>query len=669
MGMGLGLRGTGWRGYLKGSDEKPELTWSLVRRVAGYARPYLRQIIEMFVLIVATTGLGLLVPLIMRYLIDHIIPSGNISQLIFLAVGMLFIPALSGLFRVWQRRLNAQIGEGVTYDLRMAIYAHLQRMSLQFFTNTKMGELISRMNNDVLGAQDAISNTIVDIATNTIQSVAVLAVMLTLEWHLTIVSIIILPFFILVSRRIARRLRNLSREQLEANAGMNATMQETLNIGGTLLVKLFGQAGEEVKRFDRRVSYLRDVNINRAVVGAFFIVIIGLVSAVGTSLVYGIGGYMVIRHTFTIGTIVAFGAYLSTLYTALQGLANDPVQFATSVVSFERVFEVIDLPLDIQEKDNPVQLANGRGELTFEDVSFYYDTHPINLLSDVQRYGQVDNIEAALSGNGHHEIEKNEVKTAALMHIPEISFPQEPQEGTEIHTQARQQALEHINFTVKPGDLTALVGPSGAGKTTITYLIPRLYDPTEGRILLDGFDLRDLSLDSLTAQVGMVTQETHLFHDTIRTNLLYAKLDASQTEIEQAARAANIHDFIAGLPDKYETIVGERGYRLSGGEKQRIALARVILKDPRILVLDEATSSLDSESEALIQEALKRLMAGRTSIVIAHRLSTILAADQILVLDRGRIVERGTHADLLARGGLYAHLYETQFRADRPKNN
>ncbi len=669
MGMGLGLRGTGWRGYLKGSDEKPELTWSLMRRVMGYARPYLRQIIEMFLLILGTTSLGLLVPLIMRYLIDHIIPSGNLTQLIILAVAMLFIPGLSGIFRVWQRRLNAQIGEGVTYDLRMAIYAHLQRMSLQFFTNTKMGELISRMNNDVLGAQDAISNTIVDIATNIIQSVAVLAVMFTLEWHLTIVSVIILPLFIVASRRIARRLRDLSREQLEANAGMNATMQETLNIGGTLLVKLFGRIDEEVSRFDKRVSYLRDVNINRAVVGAFFIVIIGLVSAVGTSLVYGIGGYMVIRHAFTIGTIVAFGAYLSTLYTSLQGLANDPVEFATSVVSFERVFEVIDLPLDIQEKTNPIQLSGVRGELSFDDVSFRYDAHPLNLLSEVQRYGEIDNVEAALSGNGHHPHEKLEDKTTLARQgsMPGVVYP--PPEGSEIHTQARQQALEHISFSVKPGELTALVGPSGAGKTTITYLIPRLYDPTDGRILLDGNDLRDVSLDSLTAQIGMVTQETHLFHDTIRTNMLYAKLDATQAEIEQAARAANIHDFVNELPDKYETVVGERGYRLSGGEKQRIALARVILKDPRLLVLDEATSSLDSESEALIQEALKRLMAGRTSIVIAHRLSTILAADQILILDRGSIVERGNHTDLLARGGLYAHLYETQFRADRPKSN
>jgi len=653
---------------MKGSDEKPELTWGLMKRVMGYARPYLRQIIFMFILILGTTGLGLFVPLIMRYLIDHIIPSGNITQLVILAIGMLFIPGLSGLFRVWQRRLNAQIGEGVTYDLRMAIYTHLQRMSLQFFTNTKMGELISRMNNDVLGAQDAISNTIVDIATNIIQSVAVLGVMLSLEWHLTIVSVIILPFFILATRRIGRRLRDLSHEQLEANAGMNATMHETLNIGGTLLVKLFGRMNEEVDRFDRRVSYLRDVNINRAVVGAFFIVIIGLVSAVGTSLVYGIGGYMVIHQLFTVGTIVAFGAYLSTLYTSLQGLANDPVTFATSVVSFERVFEVIDLPLDIQENANPVRLTDVKGELVFNDVSFCYNSHPLTLLSDVQRFGEIDNIEAALSGNGR-EAHKTEEKTTPVIPVPEAMLVQPTTVAIEVHNQARQQALEHISFSVKPGELTALVGPSGAGKTTITYLIPRLYDPSEGSILIDGIDLRDVSLASLTAQIGMVTQETHLFHDTIRTNLLYAKLDATQAEIEAAARAANIHDFIAGLPDQYETVVGERGYRLSGGEKQRMALARVILKDPRILVLDEATSSLDSESEALIQEALRRLMAGRTSIVIAHRLSTILAADQILVLDRGCVVERGTHIELLSKGGLYAHLYETQFRGDNPKKS
>jgi ATP-binding cassette subfamily B protein len=651
MGMGMGMRGTGWREYLKSSDEKPELSRALMRRVISYARPYWIQILEMFLLILGTTALGLLPPLILRDLIDTIIPSGNLEGLVLLAIGLLLTPSLSGLFRVWQRNLSAQIGEGVTYDLRMAIYTHLLRMSLQFFTNTKMGELISRLNNDVVGAQDAISTTIVDIATNVIQSIAVLSVMLSLEWHLTIVSVIILPLFIMASRRLAWRLRDLSRKQLEANAAMNATMQETLNIGGALLVKLFGRIGDEVKRFDQRVANLRDIDIDRSVMGASFIVIIGLVSAVGTSLVYGIGGYLVIQHVFTIGTIVAFGAYLTSLYTSLQGLANDPVQFATSVVSFERVFEVIDLPLDIKEVENPSQLTGVRGELVFEDVSFRYDAHPINLLGEVRRFGQIDDIPATLSGADPQKPEEKE-----------LSKELDESEG---HSQARQQALEHISFSVKPGQLTALVGPSGAGKTTVTYLIPRLYDPDAGRILIDGYDLKQVSLSALIAQIGMVTQETHLFHDTIRTNLLYAKLDASQAEIEEAAKAANIHNFIMDLPNQYQTVVGERGYRLSGGEKQRLALARVILKDPRILVLDEATSSLDSESESLIQDALKRLMAGRTSIVIAHRLSTILAADQILVLDRGRVIERGTHPDLLSQNSLYAHLYETQFRGDQ----
>jgi ATP-binding cassette subfamily B protein len=438
---------------------------------------------------------------------------------------------------------------------------------------------------------------------------------------------------------------------METNAKMNAMMNETLNIGGALLVKLFGRRDTEISRFDERAAEVRDMGINRAVLGSIFIVIIGLLSAIGTALVYGIGGYLVIRHTFTVGTIVAFGAYLGILYNALQGLANAPVDFATSVVSFERVFEVIDLPEDIKEQPDARVLSNVRGELTFEDVSFRYDASEGSLLSNVHRYGSMDQVQAALSGN------KAEQTTGYADGEDELIGP----------SQAREMALEHISFQVEPGQLIALVGPSGAGKTTLTYLIPRLYDPVEGRILIDGCDLRQVNLASLSNQIGMVTQETHLFHDTIRTNLLYARLDATHAEIESAAKAANIHDFIMGLPDRYDTIVGERGYRLSGGEKQRIALARVILKDPRLLILDEATSNLDSESEILIQEALKRVMANRTSIVIAHRLSTILAADQILVIDRGQIVERGTHQELLGQAGLYAHLYETQF--SRGKDN
>jgi ATP-binding cassette, subfamily B, bacterial len=648
--------GGGWFSYLSSSGEKPKITAGLMRRVLSYSKPYRWLLIGTLILILLSTALNLLTPLILRTLIDKTIPSGNVQQLILLAIALLLIPAIGGFLAVINRRLNATVGEGVTYDLRVALYSRLQRMSLHFFTNTRVGELMSRLNNDVVGAQNAISNTIVNIITNIIQAVAVLIVMLTLEWRLTLISIIILPLFILAARNMGGRLRDISRRQMEANAQMNATMNETLNIGGALLVKLFGRVVTEVKRFEGRAGSVRDLGVQRAFLGAIFFIIIGLVSAVGTALVYGIGGYLVMKNAFTIGTIVAFGAYMSSLYSALQGLTNAPVDFATSVVSFERVFEVIDLPSDIPEKTDARLLKDVKGELNFENVTFRYDVDGTALLSDVKRYGRMDNIDAVLSGGTAEQRAKSQKANASA------ASSEDEEVG---HNQARLNALEDVSFVAKPGQLVALVGPSGAGKTTLTYLIPRLYDPTAGRILLDNLDLRDLSLDSLSAQIGMVTQETHLFHDSIRTNLLYAKLDATQGELEAASRAANIHDFIISLPDGYDTIVGERGYRLSGGEKQRIALARVILKDPRILVLDEATSSLDSESEQLIQEALKRVMAGRTSIVIAHRLSTILAADLILVMDRGCIVERGTHRELLAKGGLYATLYETQFNRER----
>jgi ATP-binding cassette subfamily B protein len=551
----------------------------------------------------------------------------------------------------------------------VALYAHLQRMSLRFFTHTRIGELMSRLNNDVIGAQNAISNTIVGILTNLIQAVAVMTVMLSLEWRLTLTSVVILPLFIVAAKLMGRLLRDITRQQMEANAQMNAMMNETLNIGGALLVKLFGRKDTEVQRFQGRAVTVRDLGIRRAVLGALFFIIIGLVSAVGAALVYGIGGYLVIAGSFTVGTIVAFGAYMGNLFGSLQGLANAPVEFATSVVSFERVFEVIDLPQEITEKEGAAILSEVAGELVFEEVTFKYDVDETKLLSDVKRFGHMGEKEEEkkrpLKRSGKEEVPS--LKTLAMTIQKEVSEPEDmPVDDEELpHSQARLNALQGVNFHVRPGQLVALVGPSGAGKTTLTYLIPRLYDPTEGRILIDGHDLREVTLDSLSAQIGMVTQETHLFHDTIRTNLLYAKLDASQAEIEAACKAANIHEFIASLPDGYDTIVGERGYRLSGGEKQRVALARVILKNPRILVLDEATSHLDSESEALIQEALKHVMAGRTSIVIAHRLSTILAADMILVLDRGQIMESGTHHELLAQGGLYAQLYETQFKRER----
>ncbi len=653
--------GSAWYISMRQGDEKPKVTRQLLLRVLSYARGYWWLIAGMLVTILLTTGLSLLTPLIFRNMIDVVIPAKDVNRLIWLGVALLAIPALTGIINVFQRRLNATVGEGVIYDLRSALFARLQRMSLRFFTNTKVGELMSRLNNDVVGAQNAISNTIVNIVTNLIEAIALLAVMLTLEWRLTIVSVLILPLFIIAAQRLGTVLRDIARQAMDMNAQMNAHMNETLNIGGALLVKLFGRAREEEKRFRERAANVRDIGIRRAVVGSTFFVIFGLVSAVGTALVYGLGGYFVISTSlnpsttdvFTVGTIVAFGSYLGQLYGALQGLAGAPVEFSTSMVSFERVFEVIDLPQDIIEKENAIELRDIKGELEFDNVTFNYRVDESILLKEVKRYGRHEDVGAVLSLADKRNGEKK-MKSA------------ESDSGeSEAVSQARDVALERISFIARPGQLIALVGPSGAGKTTLTYLIPRLYDPTDGVIRIDGHDLKDVTLESLSSAIGMVTQETYLFHDTIRTNLTYAKIDAMQSEIEAAARAANIHNFIMDLPDGYDTIVGERGYRLSGGEKQRIALARVILKDPRILVLDEATSHLDSESESLIQEALKRVMAGRTSIVIAHRLSTILAADLILVMDRGQIVERGTHEELLALGGLYSQLYETQFNRER----
>jgi ATP-binding cassette subfamily B protein len=642
-----------WFMVMRQGDEKPKITKQLLLRVLAYAKPYWGHIGGMLLTILATSALSVVTPLIFRQLIDTILPNKDLSKLTMFAIALLLVPLLNGGISVIQRKLNVTVGEGVIYDLRVALFVRLQRMSLRFFTNTKVGELMSRLNNDVVGAQNAISNTIVGIVTNLIEGAAILIVMLSLEWRLTLGSIFVLPLFYLIARRLGERLRTIAREAMELNAQMNAHMNETLNIGGALLVKLFGRSNEEGERFRQRAAGVRDMGIQRAVIGSSFFVMIGLVSAVGTALVYGFGGWLVIQDKFTIGTIVAFGSYLSTLYGALQGLAGAPVEFSTSMVSFERVFEIIDLPHDIEEKKDALILNNAKGELTFEDIDFKYSINENIMLSEVKRYGSMADVTAVMS-LGEKDKSKNGMKDAAST-IGEA----DPK------SQARDVALEGVSFTAAPGQLIALVGPSGAGKTTLTYLIPRLYDPTSGVIRIDGHDLHDLTLDSLAAAIGMVTQETHLFHDSIRTNLTYAKMDATQSEIETAARAANIHDFVMGLPDGYDTIVGERGYRLSGGEKQRVALARVILKNPRILVLDEATSSLDSESESLIQDALKRVMAGRTSIVIAHRLSTILAADLILVMDRGRIVERGTHDELLVTGGLYSQLYETQFRGER----
>lgn len=652
------IDGGGWWSFIRYDEEqdRPAINRAVLRRVAGYARPYLGRIGLMFFTILGITLLSLVPPLLYRQLIDEALPRRDFWLLNVLALGMIGIPIANGLIGVLQRYLGSQIGEGIIFDLRRALFEHLQRMSLRFFTNSRTGEIMARLNNDVVGSQQAITSTTVSIVSNAVALVGTLAIMLSLDWRLTLAAVAILPLFVAPARRIGGLLRRVTRESFDLNARMNGMMSETLNVSGALLVKLFGRGPDESRRFAERARAVRDIGVRQALIGRWFFLGLGLVSAVGTAVVFWFGGYLVLTESMTVGTIVAFAAYLTHLYGPLSALTNARVEFATSMVSFERVFEVLDLPIEIQDRPNAIPIDCPRGQLVFEDVSFRYDVLP----------------EAAGAAVGLSEVVRLRGRgRTATATLPRVAPPSDGRNGALF---AEDQgpppeprwALRRVSFEVQPGQLVALVGPSGAGKTTLTYLLPRLYDPTEGRICLDGHDLRDITLDSLSAQIGMVTQEAFLFHDTIRANLLYARPEASQAELDAACQMANIHDFIAGLPDGYDTIVGERGYRLSGGEKQRVALARVILKNPCILVLDEATAHLDSQSEALIQAALERVMEGRTSLVIAHRLSTILAADLILVFDQSELVERGTHAELLARGGLYALLYETQFRQPTP---
>jgi ATP-binding cassette subfamily B protein len=589
------------------------------------------------------------------------LPNRDVARLNRLALGVIGIPLLVGLIGVAQRYFSAGIGEGIICDLRRVLYAHMQRMSLRFFTHTRTGEMMSRLNNDVVGAQRAVTSTLVNIVTNIISLISTLAIMISLEWRLTLLGVTILPLFILPSRRVGRLLRRITRERMEYNAEMNALMNETLNVSGALLVKIFGRETDEMARFTERAVLVRDSGVRQALIGRWFSFGLGLAGAVGTALVFWIGGHLVLRGAFTVGTIIAFGTYLGQLYRPLSALTNARVEFATSMVSFERVFEVLDLPVEIEDRPGAVALERPRGQVRFESVSFSYLSDGRNGdgaaavgLEDVPRFGRRGHAAPPPLSRGAQGGDGETVSAVS----------RSSQDDEEKEDDEPRWALRNVSFEIQPGQLVALVGPSGAGKTTITYLLPRLYDPTEGCITMDDLDLRDVRLVSLAEAVGMVTQETFLFHDTVRANLLYARPDATQAELEDACRAANIHEFIVGLPEGYDTVVGERGYRLSGGEKQRVAIARVILKDPRVLILDEATSHLDSQSESLIQEALERVMEGRTSLVIAHRLSTVLSADLILVMDEGQLVEQGTHAELLARDGLYARLYHTQFQAD-----
>ena len=628
------IHGSGWWSFLSadGSQGKVQFDRQLLRRVLSYARPYWLLVLIVLVVIVITSLIELIPPLLYRDLIDNVIPTRNFGRLNLLALGMIGIPLLSGLIGVAERYFSARAGEGIIFDLRQEMYVHLQRMSLRFFTNTRSGEIISRFNNDVVGAQSAITGTLPNIVTNLVTLVSTLVVMISIEWRLAILSISVLPLFLLPARRVARVLRAIRRQAMDYNADLSSQINETLSINGALLVKTFGRQRQDTARFQDINRKVRDIGVRRALVGRWFFLGLGISGAIGTALIYWSGGYLVLKDAISVGTIVAFAAYLVRLYGPISSLTNVQVEFATSMVSFERVFEYLDLPIEIKDNPGAFELKHVAGRVCFENVSFSYLTQ---------------DQPGILDGDGRKAIETELEKETDHPPIP-----------------SRRWALRNLSFEIEPGQLVALVGQSGAGKTTVTYLLPRLYDPTEGSITLDGFDLRSVTLESLEQQIGVVTQETYLFHDTVRANLLYARPDATQLELETACRAAYIHDFITNLANGYETVVGERGYRLSGGEKQRLAIARVILKDPRILILDEATSHLDSQNEALIQAALGPLFTGRTSFVIAHRLSTILAADKIIVLDQGQLAEQGTHAELLNQGGLYAQLYERQFRQE-----
>ncbi len=639
----MGMHSSGWFSYISHDDqkEKPAITRDLLEKVWQFAKPYWIQVMALLITILVISGISLISPLLYRDLIDVAIPEKDFSRINLLALGMIGIPIINGIIGVWQRRLNAAVGEGVIFDLRKTLYEHLQRMSLRFFTETRTGELMSRLNNDVIGAQRAISNTLVTIISNFVTLVATLSIMIALEWRLTLLGLVILPFFIIPARRVGKILRDLRRRSLENNAEMNATMNETLNVSGALLVKLFGREKDESKRFQTHAREVRDIGIRSAVVGHWFFMLLSVVSAVGSAIVFWVGSHLVLRGEFTIGTIVAFGTYLAGMYGPLMALTNAQVQFAESMVSFERVFEVLDIPLEITQKSTALELKDIAGKIEFNDVDFSYRS------GDDKKVGLKDVARISWRSDGMAHLKRGITKS------PD-EIDQQPG--------VIRWALYNISFSIQPGELVALVGPSGAGKTTATYLIPRLYDPTAGKILLDGHDIKDLSLSTLADNIGMVTQETFLFYDTIRANLMYAKPEASDQKMVAAAKVANIHELIMSLPERYDTVVGERGYRLSGGERQRIAIARVVLRDPRILVLDEATSSLDSLSEDLIQKAMKTVMENRTSLVIAHRLSTILAADKILVFDKGKLIQQGTHDQLLNTGGLYRTLYETQFR-------
>jgi ATP-binding cassette subfamily B protein len=628
--------------YRDPSVTKQRIKPGTIRRIMSYARPYRGDLILFLGMNALAAVATVAVPLLLKTLIDQGILAGNESVVIAVASVVAGLALVSALLSFAQRWYSARIGEGLIYDLRTEVFSHVQRQPIAFFTRAQTGSLVSRLNSDVIGAQQAITSTLSAIVSNALTLVLVLIAMFSLSWLVTVITLAMIPAFVIPARLVGRRLQRLTRESMQLDAAMGSTMTERFNVAGAMLVKLFGKPKKESDVFAGRAARVRDIGVVTAMYGSTLFIALTLLAAMASAVVYGLGGTLVIHHIFEIGTLVALTALLARVYGPITALSNVQVDVMTALVSFDRVFEVLDLKPLIQEKPGAVALRTTMTSTTGSSTTG----------------SQPDSAPAIDFRNvSFHYPAASEVSLASLESIA-LPAPE--------HAGAAQPVLRGVTFTAPPGQLTALVGPSGAGKTTITHLVSRLYDPDQGAVLIGGQDLRDVTLDSLHDTVGVVTQDAHMFHDTIRANLSYARPEATEADLIAACQAAQIWDLISALPDGLNTVVGDRGYRLSGGEKQRLAIARLLLKAPSVVVLDEATAHLDSESEAAVQAALKTALSGRTSLVIAHRLSTIREADQILVIDEGRVRERGTHEDLLAAGGLYAELYHTQFARQEP---